>query len=572
MTALMKSVQPRLTMQTSAIAAETLVIRAQDWDRERFDIEFSLEQGTTYNAFLIKADHLTLVDTVHEKFRDQWWDLLTGQIDIQQLEYLVVSHTEPDHSGLIQDVLSRAPHVTVVGTKVALQFLADWVHVPFKQQIVKNGDRLDLGQGHVLEFVMAPNLHWPDTMLTYDHKTGVLFTCDVFGMHYCHQSLYDAELEVIESHFRFYYDCLMAPNARSVLSGMKRMSQLPPLALIATGHGPLLKYHLQDLTERYRTWSQEQTRHSTAVVICFVEDYGWSEPLTQALGRGISKAGAEIDWIDLTHTDLQEIRDLVSLAAGIVISTPPLHDAVAQTAVQTIMAVASPKQVVGLVTSCGLEDEPIDPLMNQFRAQGVQPGFEPIRIQGEPSPNTWQICEEAGTDLAQLLLKPQQIQQMKAWDTDLDQALGRLAGGLYLVTAQQAELRGAMVASWVAQASLDPPGLTIAVAKDRAIESLLHLGDTFVLNVLEEGHQLPIMRHFLKWFPPGADRFAGIPTQPAQNGGIILTESLAYLECEVKSRTETGDHWLIYAQVSTGRVSNLEGLTATHYRKAGNHY
>lgn len=572
MTAAMKRVQPRLTIQIESIAAETTTLRAQDWDRERFDIEFNLERGTTYNAFLIEADHLTLVDTAHEKFRSQWLDLLQGRVDLSRLSYLIVSHTEPDHSGLIEDVLQRAPQVTVVGTKVALQFLSDWVHVPFKQQLVKNGDRLDLGQGHVLEFVMAPNLHWPDTMLTYDHKTGVLFTCDVFGMHYCDQALYDEDLAEIESHFRFYYDCLMAPNARSVLSGMKRMAKLPDISLIATGHGPLLKHHGSDLTDRYQRWSQEQTRNSTVVAIFYSEGYGHSEALTQAIHRGITKAGVEIDWVDITTTDLQEIRDCVSFAAGIVISTPPLSHPQAQTAVQTILAAAHAKQVVGVVTSCGLEDEPIDPLMNRFRDLGLRAGFEPLRIQGEPTDITYQSCEEAGTDLAQLLLKPQQIQHQKAWNTDLDRAVGRLSGGLYLVTAQQGEWRSAMVASWVAQASLYPPGLTLAVAKDRAIESLLQVGALFVLNVLEEGNHVKIMRHFLKWFPPGADRFMGIEVQAARNGGIILADSLAYLECEVKSRTETGDHWLIYAHVSDGRVANLDGLTATHHRKAGNHY
>jgi flavorubredoxin/flavin reductase (DIM6/NTAB) family NADH-FMN oxidoreductase RutF len=572
MATLLPPIQSQLTLQAESIAAETTAIRSLDWNRERFDIEFSLEKGTTYNAFLIEAEHLALVDTAHEKFRSQWLDLLQQQVRLDELKYLIVSHTEPDHSGLIQDVLVRAPQVTVVGTKVALQFLADWVHIPFQQRIVKNGDQIDLGQGHVLEFIMAPNLHWPDTMLTYDHKTGVLFTCDVFGMHYCDLFLYDEHLDAIESHFHFYYNCLMAPNARSVLSGMKRMSQLPPIQLIATGHGPLLKYYHQDLTQRYFTWSQEQTQNSTVVAVFYVADYGCSELLTQAVGRGVTKVGALIEWVDLSTTDLQEIRDLVSVAAGIVISTPPSSHDLAQTAVQTILAAANPKQVIGLVTSCGLEDEPIDPLMNRFRDLGLTSGFEPIRIQGEPTLNTYQVCEESGTDLAQMLLKSHQIQQMKGWNSDLDRALGRLAGGLYIVTARKAEQRSAMLASWVAQASLDPPGLTIAVAKDRAIESFLHTGDSFVLNVLQEGQQLKLMRHFLKWFPPGADRFAGLQTQEGSNGGIILAEALAYLECEVKSRTEVGDHWLIYAEVRAGRVSHPEGMTATHYRKAGNHY
>jgi flavin reductase (DIM6/NTAB) family NADH-FMN oxidoreductase RutF len=140
------------------------------------------------------------------------------------------------------------------------------------------------------------------------------------------------------------------------------------------------------------------------------------------------------------------------------------------------------------------------------------------------------------------------------------------------LTAQKGDVSSAMLASWVIQASMQPPGLAVAVAKDRAIESLLHWGDTFVLNVLEEGNYQRLMKHFLKRFPPGCDRFEGIATYAAANGSPILAESLAYLECTVNHRIEAGDHWVIYCTTQTGRVAKPDGLTAVHHRKAGNHY
>ena len=129
-----------------------------------------------------------------------------------------------------------------------------------------------------------------------------------------------------------------------------------------------------------------------------------------------------------------------------------------------------------------------------------------------------------------------------------------------------------MVASWVIQASLTPLGIAIAIAKDRAIESFLQIGDHFVLNVLEEGNYQHLIRHFLKRFPPGADRFAGIKTVPANNGSPIIAESLAYIECEVSNRLECSDHWVVYGTAQAGRVAKLDVLTAVHHRKVGNHY
>jgi flavorubredoxin/flavin reductase (DIM6/NTAB) family NADH-FMN oxidoreductase RutF len=565
----------RLTTQILKIADDTTAIRSLDWDRDRFDIEFGLQNGTTYNSFLIQGEKTALVDTSHEKFRQLYLELLQQTIDPKTIDYLIISHTEPDHSGLVSDVLELAPQATVVGSKVAIQFLEDLVHRPFERIIVKNADTLDLGNGHRLEFVMSPNLHWPDTIFTYDHKTEILFTCDAFGLHYCTDDAFDSDLNAITPDFRFYYECLMAPNARSVLSAMKRMDELPSIKTIATGHGPLLQHHVQVLTQNYRDWSQAKAKAETTVAVFYVSDYGYSDRLSQAIARGITKTEVAVEMMDLKSADPQEVTELVGRASGVVLCTPPTSGAISTTAraaLGTILAAVNEKQSFGLFEAYGGDDEPIDTLFNQFRALELSSGFEPIRIKDTPTDITYQLCEEAGTDLGQLLSKAQKTKSVKAHSNALEKALGRISGGLYIITARKGDVTGAMLASWVAQASFEPLGFTVAVAKDRAIESLMQTGDRFVLNILEEGKHLSLMKHFLKRFPPGADRFAGIPTQSAKNQSPILTDALAYLECEVVSRMECSDHWLVYSQVSEGKVSDLNAMTAVHHRKIGNYY
>ncbi len=578
------AVTPRLSLQCEPIAADSTTIRSLDWERSRFDIEFGLRNGTTYNAFLVRGERTALIDTSHAKFRDTWVPLLQEQIDPKAIDHLIVSHTEPDHSGLIGDLIDLNPEIEIVGSKVAIQFLKDQVHRPFKSRAVKTGDELDLGTSadsgvqHRFEFISAPNLHWPDTIFSFDHGSDILYTSDAFGLHYCSDELFDTDPGAIAPDFRFYYDCLMGPNARSVLQALKRMDALPEINTVAVGHGPLLRQHLSHWLNDYREWSSQRSKGDSYAAVCYLSQYGFSDRLSQAIAHGIGKADAQVQLVDLRATDPQELTALVGEAKAVVVPTWPTEpDGELQTSIGTLLAALQPKQLVGVYDAFGGNDEPIDAVAEQLRNQGLKPAFEPLRIRQLPQGGDYQRCEESGTDLGQILTRKKSIEALRSIDANLDKALGRLTGGLYIVTASQGEgdarRSGAMVASWVAQASFRPPGLSVAVAKDRAIEALMQVGDSFVINVLRQDRYKPLMQHFLKRFPPGADRFEGVNVlHGAAEGGPVLTDALAYLSCRVEQRMEGPDHWIIYALVEQGNVADIDGRTAVHHRKTGNHY
>ena len=574
----------RLSLQCEVIGADTTTIRSLDWDRSRFDIEFGLRNGTTYNSFLVRGERTALIDSSHLKFESTWLPLLQEQINPKAIDHLIVSHTEPDHSGLIGHLIDLNPEIEIVASKVAIQFLENQVHRPFKSRAVKSGEELDLGTNpdsgvqHRFEFLSAPNLHWPDTIFSFDHGTGILYTCDAFGLHYCSDDVFDLDPGAIAPDFRFYYDCLMGPNARSVLQALKRMDGLPAIHTIAVGHGPLLRHHLSHWISDYRDWSSVRSQGESYAAVCYLSQYGFCDRLSQAIAHGIGKAEAQVQLVDLRATDAQELTALIGDAQAVVVPTWPAEaDSDLQASIGTMLAALHPKQLVGVYDAFGGNDEPIDAVANQLRSQGQKEAFAPLRIRQLPDGQDYQRCEEAGTDLGQLLTRDKAIAAMKSLDGDLDKALGRLSGGLYVVTASQGEngsrRRSAMVASWVSQASFSPPGLTIAVAKDRAIETLMQVGDRFVLNVLRDDNHQPLLRHFLKRFPPGADRFAGINTlEGVAAGGPVLGDALAYLSCRVDQRLEGPDHWIIYAVVEQGNVADADARTAVHHRKVGNHY
>jgi len=197
-------------------------------------------------------------------------------------------------------------------------------------------------------------------------------------------------------------------------------------------------------------------------------------------------------------------------------------------------------------------------------------GFEPIKIKFTPTDETLQFCEETGTDFAQVLRESKRVRTSLNSASTVEQAMGRVVGSLSVVTARKGDASTAMLASWVSQATFNPPGVTVAVAKERALESFVHIGDRFVLNILEQGKQL--RKHFMKKFAPGEDRFIDVATEDTSNGVPALTEALAYLECRVEQRMEAGDHWIVYAIVENGKVIQPNGLTAVHHRKSGSYY
>jgi len=568
----------KLQTQIMKLTEDTTVIRSLDWDRDRFDIEFGLEKGTTYNSYVIKGKEKTiLIDASHEKFEKLYLDSLLAVVgDWRTIDYIVCSHTEPDHSGLIRHVLERAPDATVVGTKVCLAFLDNLVQKDFNKLVVKGGDALEMGDGRQLKFVPAPNLHWPDTMFSYDTESELVYTCDAFGAHYCTEDVFDEELPKLMPHFSFYYECLMKPNARSVLTALRKCeADGVKLSTVCTGHGPILQRNSEELIGDYKKWSEKALEKAKAsVAVFYTADYGFSDRLSQSVARGVVKTDCEVAMVDLSTCDAQQVVEEVGRASGIVLLAPPNANEDIQDNIGVLIGAVKPgKQKILVCESYGGDDEPVDPLMRKFAEIGLQESQSPLKCQSAPTEGTYQLYEEAGTDLGQLLTQKEKLKEMKSsMSADVARALGRVSGGLYIVTAVQGTAKSAMVASWVAQASFEPLGFTIAVAKDRAIESLMQVGDSFVLNCLgEDGFEAP-MKHFLKRFPPGADRFEGVDWKPAQCGSPILADAVSYVECKVVSRMDANDHWVIYSEALDGGVFNKDAKTASHFRKVATYY
>ncbi len=567
-------------LQAYPLAPNTTTLRSRTWDRLKFEIEYGLARGTTANSFIIKGDKKALIDPPGSSFTDVFIAGLDQRFNIKLIEYVILGHINPNRGETLKKLLELAPQITFVCSNPAAIALPTILgRDDLKIIKIKGDDTLDLGQGHILKFILAPTPRWPDRLLTYDPKTQILYTDKLFGCHVCSDQVFDEGWEAYAEDRRYYFDALMAPAAKQIEATLDRIAEYP-VSFYATGHGPLVKYGLTELTHLYREWSRKQISQELNVALIYASAYGNTATVAQAIAAGITKAGVGVQSINCEFVEPAEIKAALEKCSAFIIGSPTLGGHAPtpiQTALGVILSTAEKTKLAGVFGSFGWSGEAIDLLETKLKDAGYKLGFEPIRVKFKPTDITLKQCEETGTDFAQAVKKAKKASipksQVSTSKTDrVEAALGRLVGSLTIVTTQQGDLSSAMLASWVSQATFNPPGLTIAVAKERAIESLMHKGNKFVLNILEQGKHIPAMKQFLKPFAPGENRFAGINTETATNGSPILTDSLAYLECSIENRMECGDHWLLYATVETGKVLNPTGVTAIHHRKSGTHY
>ena len=578
----MSPVNKAKDVQVFPVATNTRVLRSRTWDRLKFEIEYALQKGTTANSYLIEGEQVALFDPPGESFTTIFLDALQARIDPKGIDYVILGHVNPNRASTLKALLEIAPQITIICSNPgAISLRKILTDVQLNIQIIKGEDTLDLGQGHVLEFIPTPNPRYPDHLCTYDPQTEVLYTDKIFGCHVCGDRVFDEGWTVDTEDRRYYFDCLMAPHARQIMASLDKLAN-KPARLYATGHGYLVRYSLIELTADYRTWAQQQNKLESSVALIYASAYGNTATIAQAIARGITKAGVAVESINAESAKPEEIKTAIDKSSGFIMGSPTLGGHAPtqiQSALGIVLANAAKTQLAGVFGSFGWSGEAVDLLENKFRNAGYKFGFEPIRVKFTPTDAVLKTCEEAGTDFAQALKKAQRdrkkVRQAQGIDSDVDRtakAVGRLVGSMSIVTTKKDEVSGAMLASWVSQATFNPPGLTVAVAKDRAIESLLFKGNSFVLNVLPEGKHIPLMKHFLKPFAPGEDRFEGIAIEEADNGSPILSDALAYVECQVANRMECGDHWLVYAVAQQGKVLQPEGVTAIHHRKSGTHY
>jgi NADH oxidase (H2O-forming) len=320
-------------MKTLKLKENFYWLGVQDPGMKTFDITMTTEFGSSYNSYLLKGSEKTAVfETAKAKFVDEYFDKLAQLVSVSEIDYLIVSHTEPDHAGAIARLIEMNPKITVIGSQMAIAFLKEITNGEFISHVVKEGDTLSLGD-KTLRFISAVNLHWPDAMYTYIEEDKTLVTCDSFGVHYAFDDVLVSKLhakgeETYQEYIGavyYYYACIMKPFRPFVLQAINRIKNLE-IDMICTGHGPVLDENPWEVVHLYEEWAATpQANLKKTVVIPYVSAYGYTAALAEAIADGIRNAG---DFNVKLFDMVEEERDVVVAemlnADGILMGTPTM--------------------------------------------------------------------------------------------------------------------------------------------------------------------------------------------------------------------------------------------------------
>jgi len=295
-------------------------VGAIDWDRRLFDALIALPQGTSYNSYLIQGSEKTaLIDAVDEKMIDVLLDNLRA-LGIKSIDYIIAQHAEQDHSGGLKRLLAAYPMAKVLGSAKCLDLLTQFGLLDSERtQELKDGDSIALG-GRSLQFILAPWVHWPDTIFTYLAEERILFTCDFLGSHLATSDLFAVDEPLVYRSAKKYYAEIMMPFRSSINRHLDRINRLS-VDIIAPSHGPL--YNRPGfILDAYRDWASDKVKNQ--VVLPFVSMHGSTRIMIDYLVDALISRGIEVKRFDLTDYDVGELAESLVDAATVVIGTPTI--------------------------------------------------------------------------------------------------------------------------------------------------------------------------------------------------------------------------------------------------------
>lgn len=372
-----------------------------------FDELFPTRRGTTYNSYLVRgSEKIALIDTVKESFSAEFLDKVAGIVPLEEIDLVVVNHTEPDHSGALERLLEKNPDLTILCTRPGEKFLEQLYEKPLNTRVVGDGEEIDLG-GKTLRFLMAPFLHWPDTMFTYLPEDGILFSCDAFGAHYCGNGLFNDEVGAFSSEFAFYFDTIMRPFKDKIREAVAKVEGLD-LSMICPSHGPVLRKNPQAAIESYASWAAAPADGAPRALLVVLSPHGNTRIMGEAVCEGLRSKGVEVVMKNLVDTPDEEIRDELERTDLLLVGSPTINRDAPPPVWRALSLLSSvtPRGKLGAVFgSYGWSGEAVKLVEERLKGLKYSLAAPGLCFRFKPTAEDIQTCREFGAAAAETLLQ-----------------------------------------------------------------------------------------------------------------------------------------------------------------------
>lgn len=374
-----------------------------------FDIVMKTEYGTSYNAYLVKGEKTALIETVHTKFFDQYIENIKKIVNPKSIDYVVLNHTEPDHSGSLKTLLEENPNLKVVVSNAGNRYCKAIVNRELNSIVVKDNDTIDLG-GKTLRFYSAPFLHWPDSMFTYVEEDKVLFSCDFLGCHYCEPTMYDTTItyeELYKKSLKYYFDVIFGPFKQHVLKGLDRIKDLD-LKIVCPSHGPILTDSINEVSSLYRDWSMDKddSNKKPNALILYVSAYGCTKRMALELKKALEENNIEVEVLNIIYNDINEIKEKIENSDALMFGSPTIN----RDALKPVWDVLSVVDVFknqgkhcGIFGSYGWSGEAVKMLIERAKGLRLKVFKDGIKVNFVPSEDELKQIYEYGQGFAELV-------------------------------------------------------------------------------------------------------------------------------------------------------------------------
>lgn len=540
-------------------------VGVNDHQVDLFEGQYTVKNGMSYNSYVILDEKIAVMDTVDAHFTHEWLDNLQEVLDGRTPDYLVIQHMEPDHSANIVNFMKVYKDTTVVSSAKAFAMMKQFFGTDFEEQriVIKEGDTLSLGK-HLLHFVAAPMVHWPEVMVTYDSCDKVLFSADGFGKF----GALDVEEDWTDE-ARRYYIGIVGKYGAQVQNLLKKAAALD-IQMICPLHGPVLKENLGYYLNLYNTWSSYAVEKE-GIVIAYTSVYGHTKKAVELLAEQLRAKGCpKVVVRDLARCDMSETVADAFCYGKLVLATTTYNADIypfMREFIEHLTERNFQNRRVALIEN-GSWAPLAAKVMTQMLSSSKNLTFADtaVHIKSALDETSTAQLDALSTELCRTYLAEKKDSAAVMNDP---KALFNIGYGLYVVTCNDGRKDNGLIVNTVTQLTDNPYRVAVNINKNNYSHHVIKQTGILNVNCLSKDAPFRIFERFGFQSGRAADKFAGMTPLHSENGLAFLPRYInAFLSLKVEQYIDLDTHGMFICSVTESRVlSSVETMTYTYYQK-----